>query len=360
MKKTVLIAALLLWCSFSGAQVITSVVCDQDTKRPISNVYVYLDGTSINTITNDSGIFELKTSSVINTGLVIYHMSYETAFIDRPFEGIPDTLYIKERMNIIEEITIRADIFTREQKMKAFREQFLGMSRAGMSCTIENEDDIEFWVDTQTQTLFAWSDKPIEVVNDYLGYKVSFILVDFWVQYHDITNRTVLRSPTDLPSALNSSNVHNMFFAVVSLFTDTAPDNRRIKRRRDNVYEQSPNYFFKSFVNDDLRGNNFTIYNGSLPANPQNYFAIKDTLSQKMISIIPDTDINRDRASFTETKPSGIISVLYRRNVRSDIYFMTDSFLVDRYGNIDQFDKISFSGQMGENRAGGMLPMDYE
>jgi len=39
---------------------------------------------------------------------------------------------------------------------------------------------------------------------------------------------------------------------------------------------------------------------------------------------------------------------------------MTNSFLVDRYGNIDEIDKISFYGQMSELRAGDMLPIDYE
>ena len=63
---------------------------------------------------------------------------------------------------------------------------------------------------------------------------------------------------------------------------------------------------------------------------------------------------------YTGPKLSGLFSVLYRKKIQSDIYFMTDSFWVDRYGNIDQINKISFTGQMGENRAGDMLPIDYE
>ena len=335
----------------AGAQIITGIVCDEDTRLPISNVSVYLNGTSINTITNISGIFELRTASVINTRLVLQHLSYETAIVDHPFEGISDTLFLKVQVYSLFEVTVSADPFSRKQKKKAFREQFLGMTRAGRSCTIMNEDDIQLTFNMQTRRLRASSEKPIVVVNDYLGYKVSFLLVDFWVQYIINTN-------------LNSDYAQNSFFAIVSSFTDINPDSRRIKQRRDNVYERSSNYFFKSFAGEALRNNNFTLFSKSSPINYSNYFAIKDTVSQKMISILPDTDINTMTSLFStvsrQLEIKAIISVLYRRNVRSDILFMTDSFWVDRYGNIDKFDEIMFSGHMGDCRIGDMLPLDYE
>ena len=343
----ILIAILFLWHNFAGAQVITGVVCDQDSKLPVPDVYIYLDGTSVSTITDNSGKFELKTNSVMNTILVLHHLSYEPAFISRPFDGLPDTLYIKERIITIEEVTVRADQFTREQKIKAFREQFLGTTRAGLSCTIENEDDIELTVNTQTQRLFAFSDKPIVVVNNYLGYKISFILIDFQVQYRNV--ETI---------GLGSDNAQNIFFAVVSSFTDLNPESSRMKRRRNAVYEQSPNYFFKSFANGTLNENNFIILDGVLTA--QNYFAIKDTLSQKIISIMPNANISKPYLVNSESQSLGMISVLHRKTDQTTINFMTDSFWVDRYGNIDQIDKIVFTGQMGKNRAGGMLPIDYE
>ena len=356
--KTIIIVLIFLWRCHAVAQEITiaGIICDEDTKLPISNVYVYLDGTSIQTITDNSGKFELKPKSVINTKLVIQHLSYETAIIDHPFEALPDTMYIQEQMQSLFEVAVTADRFSRRQKMKAFHEQFLGMSRAGRSCTIKNEDDIQLYFNMQAQRLSAFSDKPIVVVNNYLGYEISFMLIDFWAQYGSFGSVSVRGV-----SSLDNDNIQSSFFAVVSSFSDIAPDNNRIKQRRDNVYERSANYFFKSFAGDALAENQFTLYNNSFPVNYQDYFSITDTLSQKTINIIPGTDINKDnRAEYFDSKLTGSISVLYRKNVRSDIYFMTDSFLVDRYGNIDQINKILFNGQMGNNRAGDMLPIDYE
>jgi len=398
--KIIIFTIVFLWHSLAGAQVITGIVCDKITKLPVSDVYVYLNGTSISTFTNISGRFELKTKSVINTKLVLYHLSHETVIINNPFDGI-DTLYLEERVKTIREVTISAARFTREQKMKAFREQFLGMSRAGRSCIIVNEDDIE--LTTHFNRLLASSDKPIEVMNHYLGYKISIILVDCFVQY--AANGPVIFS-------LDSDYAQSSFFAVILLFTDLYPDSRRMKRRRDNVYENSSNYFFKSWVNDDLKDNGFILFNRGLSFNYRQYFSIKDTLSQKMISIIPSMEHSRDTviqpvSNFPDTlkrngktifilpnndtlmrkqtmmsvvptipsasgldkgegtfytgpKLSGKISVLYRRKIQSDIYFMTDTFMVDLYGNIRPINKIAYNGQMGENRVGDMLPIDYE
>ena len=358
----VFIVIILWWSCTVNAQIITGIVCDKATKLPVSDVYVYLDGTTIHTITNASGKFELTTNSIINTKLVMHHLSYNTAIIDNPFGVLPDTLFIEEMAKTIPALTIGVDRFTRRQKMKAFYDQFLGTTRAGRSATIVNHDDIYLKVDMQTRRLYASSDNPIVVVNNYLGYQVTFSLVDFWVQYGNMGN-----SRNSEHFSLDNNNVLSSFFAVTSSFVDLAPDNRRIKQRRDNVYERSSSYFFKSLANDALKDNNYTVYNRSFPVNHKQYFATKDTIGLTMIRIIPGTDINRspsiNRLSLVtnrEQRPLGIISVLYGRNVRSDIIFLTDSFLVDQYGNFNQIENIIFTGQFGENRAGDMLPINYE
>ena len=353
-QKTIIIVFLLLKHCLISAQVINGVVCDEATKLPVANVHVYLDGTSIHAITNDSGTFELNPKSIINTNLVLSHLSYETTIIDRPFDELSDTLYISELTQTLDEVTVVADRFSRNQKMKVFREQFLGTSKAGKLCTILNEDDISLTYNMSSHRLLAMSEKPIVVVNDFLGYQVSFILMDFFVQFS--LNRV----------SLNSTYITDSFFAVVSSFTDLTPENSRNLQRRDNAYDYSCNNFFKSFANNSLDDSGFVILNKMLPIDHQQYFAMKDTMSLKMISIIPDTDIEKETvvhsgsSIYSVSDLTGIISVLFSKNIRSDIFFRTDSFLVDKYGNIDQFDKVSFTGKFGENRAGDMLPIDYE
>ena len=208
-----------------------------------------------------------------------------------------------------------------------------------------------------TQRLSALSDKPIVVVNNYLGYEISFMLVDFWVQYGSFGGVSVRGV-----SSLDNDNIQSSFFAVVSSFSDIAPDNSRIKQRRDDTYKLSSNYFFKHFANNTLTDNKFVLHINGSKIDHLQYFAIKDTLFQKSVSLIPDTDINEKPELYSGLgqELTGTIGVLDGKNIQSNLYFMTDSFLIDHYGNIDKIDKILFKGQMGNNRAGDMLPIDYE
>ena len=350
MKRLYSLIILFGWFGYASAQIITGFVHDGATKQPIPGVNVYLDGTSIGTVTDASGRFELKAKSVINTRLMLSHVAYYTVVINRPFEGIPDIVYLKERVNELKEVSILADRFSREQKMQAFRYFFLGATKAGKACSIQNEDDIEISFNMQTRTLSASSDKPIVVVNNYLGYRVLFEMVDFKVKYYDRDTEFTSLEPFLSP-------VQKISFFFFSSFTDLSPENKKVKQRRDEVYKGASNYFFKSFINSTLQNNGFKISIGNFLIDSQKFFTMKDTLSQKMISIIPER-----KMSYEE---DGLEDVFLKINVRDNnsnktsIFFLTDSLLVDRYGNISCPDKIMFTGVM-DKRAGEMLPEEYE
>lgn len=56
---------------------------------------------------------------------------------------------------------------------------FLGDNRAGKNCIIENEDQIYFTYDKMSNKLIAYSDEPLTIINNYLGYKINYQLQDF-------------------------------------------------------------------------------------------------------------------------------------------------------------------------------------
>ena len=118
-QKTIISFVLSLWFYFAGAQVITGIICDKATKQPISDVYVVIDGTSIRTITDISGRFELNADAEINAKMVLHHTSYHLTFIESPFDELPDTLYIEERVNGIREVIVTAtrSVTTRRDKI---------------------------------------------------------------------------------------------------------------------------------------------------------------------------------------------------------------------------------------------------
>ena len=353
MKKIIVVIVVVLSCIQMNAQTLTSVVYDKATKQPVSGAYAYLNGTSIVGVTTNTGKFTLQAKQIINTKLVLSHIAYNTIVIENPFIHLSDTIYMEEQANILGEVIVHPDQFSRRQKLRAFREQFLGMTPAGRSCRIVNEDDINIWFQSSTKTLFASSDKPIEVINEYLGYRVLFELVDFKVEYYNVT--------------LNPNRTQLSYYAVTSMFADLSPDDTRLKRRRDNTYEVSSKNFFKNlaynplFRADTLDAQPFRIYKNGDKLDICSHFIIKDTLSLKSI-YMPDAVLEKGNTNdyllriTVSNRDSENPTVLHN----SRISFFTNTLLVDQYGNIDQFDKVVFWGRMGLSRAGDMLPLDYE
>ncbi len=345
MNKIFIIIVMLLPFLGIGAQTLTGTIYDAKTKQPIPEVFVYLDGTSIHTITNARGEFNLVVGKRINTKLILHHISYQPVVVLNPFEKLSDKFYLEEMANSLTAVVIEADQISREKKMKAFREQFLGQTISGKSCKILNEDDIRLIYRADSKTLVASSNKPIIIRNSYLGYEVLFTLVDFRIKYHTET--------------LNSEDIQQTYFAGVSAFTDISSNRKRIKDRRDNVYKTSSAYFFKNFVNHTLDSANYRVFNGRSRIDPDVYFAIKDTLSQKLVQIRPNTDLAISPRS-VHGYMYGIIDVVYNKRKQSEISFLINSFSVDLYGNIDAIDKVLYKGSMGAQRAGDMLPLEYE
>ena len=383
MKKVIIVIIIALSHCRIDAQTLTGTVYDKATKQPIRDVHVYLDGTMINDVTGASGEFKLKTEKTLNTKLVLQHLSYQTMIIENPFGNLPDKFYMEERLNTLSDVTIQADRFSREQKLKAFRDQFLGVTRAGKSCKIINENDIRIWFNMQTKTLLASSDQPIVVMNEYLGYQILFTLVDFWVNYSLVP--------------LDNEYVRQSYFAVTTSYTDLNPNNTRIKRRRDEVYEESSTFFFRNLTNKTLKEAGFSFYKNGFPADYNLCFSTKDTLSLKKLQLINTLPTGLNIINIVDkgeqitinyidnnfifqngnivTDPILLdgckhwlgnriqanmrFSVVYHRR-QSDIQFNTDTLFVDQYGNIDQIDKVIFGGLMGKNLAGNMLPMEYE
>ncbi len=353
--KNSLIFLLLCFPFYLQAQILSGTVLDDITNKPIEGVFVYLEGTSINSITNSEGKFQLSVGKRINTSLMFYTLSYFPVQISNPYQENIDKIYMKQKVHGIKEVTVENFYFTREQKMKVFREQFLGTTKEGESCSILNEDDIELYYDLSSKTFTASAEKPIIIFNKHLAYEIRCVLYNFIIKYSR-------KKTLDIYQAEKLS--FRGSFSFTDLYTSkTVPV--KIKKARKEVYKYSSPYFFKSLVTNQLEEAKYEVFSKILPTsppkqiNPYNYFAIQDTLSCKLLTIIPGTDIHKD---FHEGKQVSVVGVEYDQNkdTRSEISFLTDSLLVDSYGKTNMPEELYFSGFMSKNRVGNFLPFDYQ
>jgi len=319
-------------------------VYDKSTREPLPGAYVYMNGTSIYTTTDSSGVFKLSIEKFINASLVVAHMAYDQIVVANPFENLPESFYLEEKRISMEEVRIVADRYTKETKLAVFKEQFLGMTRAGKMCRIENEGDIVIKYDPEEKVLTAYSINPLIVHNSYLGYRIEFNLVDFKITYADALS-------------IENHNVVQSYFLGNSSFIDLEPYKVATKRRRDAIYKQSSVYFMKQLVNRDLESANFRILDGMKRIEIDDCFIITDQNGAKSLYIRPGINDGLHSSEIGRTF-RGAISVMGRGSA-SRIVFLTDRILVDQYGNIDKIGEIIFYGEMGDQRLGDTLPLDY-
>ena len=347
LKKTAVIVLINFLCySYSSAQTLTGSVLNEN-KQPVVGASVYFDGTAIGTITNATGQFYLQLKNRISAPLVISSLGYETQMVQNAFDQPSLSIQLKLKPYQIGEVVVKKDRFSRKQKVKAFRAQFLGTSRAGKSCIIKNEADIDLYYNAERNTLEATSDKPLVIVNKHLGYTITVNLVDFNVTYRK--------------TSLNSEHVKSSLYLVTTFFSDTEQNNIKIEKRRNKCYQGSTLNFFRDLSLGKWSEKGFLLYSGSTPAIPSQYFVVSDTLDLKKVvvansikGIVLSVDTPNIKIPFIAS-----FNLLYNNRKQSKIVFKTNTIYIDKYGVNTSPELIQLGGDMSRKRLGDLLPFDY-
>ncbi|GHT67947.1 hypothetical protein AGMMS50239_32050 [Bacteroidia bacterium] len=341
---------------------------DAKTKEPLINASVYLNGTTIGNVTDAEGRFELFPKEHIFAQLIISYTGYEKTVIENPFEFMPDTIFLKESDNTLNEVVVKGGKarFTEKQKRKAFREQFLGMSKGGKSCKILNEDSIRLIYDPEANELHAYCNVPVEVENPYLGYRIRWELIDFTL----VLNHR---------KSLYHGNLKHISVIGTASFTDLEPDNDKVNKRREDDYKLSKNRFFKLLANGELEGSNIHLIQVGkdgkgfgASCHYGNWFNVPNNYTDE--NNVKDIAVNKyaTRNAAGEVSVIVIISLRHITDIRgsflmktyyidshSKFNFLADTFKVDMYGNTNLTKDFYILGDMGNMRLGDQLPTDY-
>jgi hypothetical protein len=324
----------------SYSQTISGSVFDE-AKDPIPGASVYLDGTTIGTVTDSNGKYSLDINQNSNVSLIVQALGYETIIIDNPLKKNSLNWYLIPKQTQLREVIIKKEYFTRKQKLDVFKEQLLGLSKAGKSCSIDNEEEIILDYDYTTNVLSATSINPIKVKNPYLGYDVDFNLQEFYVKFYKRSVKSI--------DATESS------FLGTTLYREVKNDSKVEKIRKD-AYQQSAMNFFKILANNKWKEAKYTFYKGSFPANPEHFFTITQEGDFKKITVLYNDVKNHLLSNKTEFYAE--YSLLNKKN-QSKIMFYTNEFYVDKFGNNSNTGEIRFSGYLGTKRLGDLLPSNY-
>lgn len=234
------------------------------------------------------------------------------------------------------------ELFTREQKLKLFREYFLGKTNNAKLTIIKNESDLRFKYDKERLIFTASSDKLLTIVNASLGYKIDFELVAFEVAFNKLS--------------INSKYVKNNFYGGVSSFEDI--DNSvAVLERREKVYQGSQIQFFRNFAKKDWGKNKFLLLYGDESIDPLKNFRIIEEKDFVKVEILPQPKGEIQNEDLKDIV--AYYNITFDRIEKSRVTFLTDSFYIYKYGNNSNIESILFSGKISEKKVGDMLPLNY-
>ncbi|WP_333696051.1 carboxypeptidase-like regulatory domain-containing protein [Flavobacterium sp.] len=340
MNKLVFFLLVCGWFFPLSAQNISGKIADE-SNNPLYGVSIYFDGTTLGTTTNADGFFELKLQSQPNAILVISYLGYKTVYLN-DFQS-PIAINLVPETVLLKGVTLEPVPFSRKEMLDVFREQFLGKTKGGRNCEIENEEAIQFTYESKNFTLGAFADQKLRIKNKYLGYSIEVDLIDFKVQYNKRT--------------LSNDFLRGSFFAITSFFQEWPTATQSFEKNRRAAYNGSPKHFFKNLIEKKWSTNEFILFEGSMPTDANLHFKFEEVQQigtrVQVLAKTKQTNLT-DAPRFYRT-----FSVLYNNKEQSKIIFKTAEFYVDDYGNHSAIDQIDFSGELSKRRMGDMLPLDY-
>lgn len=328
-KKSLFLLLFSLPILLQGQEMITGRVLSAKDSTALEGVSIYFDGTSVGTVTGKTGAFSIEKDRSGLAPMVISFMGFENVVLEvsEDTKEFP-AIYLKEKQEILAEVIIEPDTWSREKKLRIFRREFLGTSPAAAECKIKNEDAIKLYYLPSKNVLSAEVLEPLEIDNKHLGYKIFFDLSFFEVQY---------MGP---PGGFTTQKM--VMYEGTSFFQELKERVRkRYLRHRSREYKGSTLHFMRSLAAHELEENRFRIFHKSLETEPYRYFQLSKENGLTNVKLLADK-----------------LSILYYDIKQSAIETRSD-FSIDQLGNHTPPLAVIFSGDMSLKRVANMLPLNY-
>lgn len=234
--------------------IVTGIVTDASTGKPMEFVNVFIANTMRGVMTDAQGSFVIDKIPFGTQEIVCSFVGYEPYRSQVKIMAQPAKLSIKLQPKITElagvEIKGEVDKVWKKQ-MKKFRHFFLGNTSNADDCVIVNGGSIDFWEDEKTKSLRAKASDLLIIENRALGYRITYLLEDFEVDKKG--NSRYLGKPK---------------------FDFLTPKDEKEKRRwevaRTEAYRGSLKHFLHALITDSLTLQSFEIFSSPIFGKDEN------------------------------------------------------------------------------------------
>lgn len=355
-----------------SAQVtVSGKVLSETTNLPVSNASVYFNNTSIGTQTNDKGEFVLHDVRSFNSELIVSCVGYELIVFKTTAEQTANKSLVFKmpvKEEALKDVLIVSNV-VRQKWLKIFRDNFLGITEEAERSTIKNMADIYFTRGNNKNGIHANSDEPLIIINEMLGYKMTFQLIDF-----SFDNETSIT-----------------YFYGYTRYEELGTK-KRWTRNRQRAYYGSSVHFYRSLIKDSLKQEGFSIYvlkkmkevfsdttksdvlTIPKPKEKNNEIQVAVTVTASQIIKADTVAVNKYRLTV-----DGMLMVQYDKNPGSKAYLqsktliqgnlkngyrayvklMDGTLLIDNNGIIDNPMGVQYSGYWMYEKAANLLPFNY-
>jgi len=285
MRKLIFLLVCVVTTSITNAQVvIQGRVLDNATNLPVPNASVYLNNTSVGAVTNLKGEFIFTATSIYTGELIVTCVGYERILYKLENAAAAAKSYtfkLAVKENELKEVLVLADPI-RRQWLKIFMDNFLGITEEADNSTIQNLDAIYFTMGENKNTIYAYADTPLIIINKMLGYKISFDLIEFNF----------------------NQNKGSTYFAGYTRYEEMGDKKRWIKNRKLNYYG-STMHFYRSLINRELKEQGFFLFE-----------IVKPNI--KTDSIVKMTDTKMKMSNMSVAMPIEGSAILYIDSITND------------------------------------------
>jgi hypothetical protein len=229
-------------CVFSQA-VFKGHVFNEDAHKPLGSVSVYLNNTSIGTITNDDGLFILKGIPQGKFNLVATCVGFETYTTLLDLRDLPKDFQIvlKPKTDELEGFSVLpTDPNGWDKYGKYFTVLIIGTTLNSNETKLMNPEVVKFRLN-ESNNLVAFAKEPLKITNYVLGYEIEYKLEEFEVN-------------------LNTALVNYSGYAFYKDMGLKQPNRvRRYAEARFETYKGSLLHFMRSFYANDLEVQGFEM-----------------------------------------------------------------------------------------------------
>lgn len=356
---------LLLFLSLTAFTQINIIgrVVDETDNGPIPKAVVYFNNTTISTITDQQGNFNLDNIQLVNTEMVIGCAGYEL-LVFKPTAGqITGKRIVAKLLKKIpqKKLLIFTDDFYRRRALDIFKENFMGITQEATKSTIENEQAIYFTGGNNKSSFSTEADTPIVIINTMLGYKMHLDLVSFW--YDDLTGDNYLLGYVRYESLGN--------------------EKKWIKNRSDCYYGSSMHFYRALIANElyqqgystflippkmnaskmddaDVLAENLYERSRAVPVTAQQLLHI-DSANNFSINVTGKllVQYNKDPAAKKYLLKNSFTEGALQKGVESYLQFKTAAIGLNSAGVLSDATSVAYTGFWQYERAANVLPINY-